>query len=200
MRKYRWFVDADKEENWLNQMGENDWVCQRVNGFGLYEFTKQPGADQVIRLDFQTISSKESYEEYVQLHKDFGWAHIGGTRKSSVHYWRKKRNGEDVLFSDAASQQAYYKRLSLYYGSFALFFFVLAISLFDNFTEYASIQDAYFTPGLWEKQGLSFVFSFLFETPFAVRRYGAPWLILFFFILFSIAYMRSEKKKKSVEA
>lgn len=200
MRKYRWFVDADKEENWLNQMGENDWVCQRVNGFGLYEFTKQPGADQVIRLDFQTISSKESYEEYVQLHKDFGWAHIGGTRKSSVHHWRKKRTGEDVLFSDTVSQQAYYKRLSLYYGSFALFFFVLTISLFDSFTEYASIQEAYFTPGLWEKQGLSFLLSFLFETPFALGRYGAPWLILFFFILFAFAYMRSEKKKKSVEA
>lgn len=198
MRKFKWFMDAAKEEKWLNSMSTNGWSCTRVNGLGMYEFKEHSAADQVVRIDFQTFSSQESYQDYLQLHQDFGWTHIGGSQRSSLQYWRKTLTGDDFLFSDSASQKAYYKRLSFYYGSFALFFFVLTISMLDNFNQFTSIQAAYFTPGLWEKQGLSFVFSFLFETPFALMRFGSPWLLLFFGMAFAIAYLRFDQKKKSM--
>lgn len=34
----------------------------------------------------------------------------------------------------------------------------------------ANPKELYFTPGLWDKQGVSFLWSFLFETPLALMR------------------------------
>ena len=41
----------------------------------------------------------------------------------------------------------------------------------------ANLKELYFTPGLWDKQGVSFLRSFLFETPFALMR-GLAWLFI----------------------
>ncbi|MEX0134639.1 hypothetical protein MRBLBA71_001147 [Bacillus nitratireducens] len=53
------------------------------------------------------------------------------------------------------------------------------------------------TPGLWDKQGVSFLWSFLFETPFALRR-GLPLRHVCF--LFSpikqIGYMKREDDRR----
>jgi len=38
-------------------------------------------------------------------------------------------------------------------------------------------KELYFTPGLWEKSGMSFWFSFLFETPLALMR-GTIWAFI----------------------
>ena len=34
----------------------------------------------------------------------------------------------------------------------------------------ANPKELYFTPGLWDKQGVSFLWAFLFETPLALMR------------------------------
>lgn len=199
MKKFRLFLDARKEEKWLNEMIQKGWLCQKINAIGIYHFTKTPDTEQSIRLDFQSFPSADHYQDYLILHEDFGWKHIAGTRNSSLHYWLRPNTGNDELFSDNESEKAYYKRLSAYYGSIAFFCLFLTFILYDNLFQYTSIKSAYFTPGLWDMQGSRFLFSFLFETPFAFFRITSPWFLLLVGIAFTITYLRFNKRIKQVE-
>lgn len=41
MKKFRMFMDIQKEENWLNEMAQQGWLCKRVSSLGIYHFEKQ---------------------------------------------------------------------------------------------------------------------------------------------------------------
>lgn len=196
MKKFRMFMDIQKEEDWLNVMAKKGWLCNRVSSSGFYHFEKTEATDQIIRIDYQTFKTKEAKERYVELYEDYGWQHLGG-RES--HYWLKPADGMDELFSDDASQKAYLRRLLEYYGILCLTFFVLTIALFNNLSQYRSLKDAYFTPGLWDKEGGQFLFAFLFETPFAVLRFGTPWFFLICLTALSIMYLKYQMRIKKIE-
>lgn len=185
MKKFRMFMDIQKEEDWLNEMARKGWLCKRVSSLGIYHFEKAEAGDQIIRIDYQTFKSKEAKSRYIELYEDYGWKHLGGRE---THYWLKPADGMDELFSDDASQKAYLRRLLEYYGTLALFFFIMTMVMFDNFSQYKNPKDAYFTPGLWEKEGGQFLFAFLFETPFALFRFGAPWFFLICLAILFIMY------------
>lgn len=194
MKKFRMFIDARKEEKWLNKMIQMGWVCKKVNAFGIYHFEKSATRDQVIRLDFQSFKSAEMYNQYTQLHEDYGWQHIGGTRWSSLQYWFKPTDGLDELFSDKESKKAYLQRLLGYYGAFTFFFVIMTMGLFNNTLQYTNPKSAYFTPGLWDKEGMDFLTAFLFETPFALLRFSSPWFIFICGIAFAITYLKYKKE------
>jgi ABC-type uncharacterized transport system fused permease/ATPase subunit len=194
MKKFRAFIDVRKEEEWLNKMLHKGWLCKKVTPFGIYHFEKTKKRDQVIRLDFQSFKSADKYQQYTLLHKDYGWQSIGGSRWSSAHYWLKSTDGLDELFSDNTSEQAYLQRLMKYYGSFTLLFVLFTMNLWNNSFEYTNLKSAYFTPGLWDKDGTEFIFAFLFETPFALLRLGSPWFIIFCGTAFAITYLKYKKE------
>ncbi|MFJ7736543.1 DUF2812 domain-containing protein [Lysinibacillus sp. NPDC097287] len=196
MRKFRMFIDVQKEEKWLNEMIQKGWICQKVNTLGIYYFEKTKSPEQVIRIDFQSFKSTEMYQQYTQLHVDYGWQHIGGSRLSSSQYWCKSTDGLDELFSDNVSEKSYLQRLINYYGAFTFFFIILTICLFDNTLQYTSLKSAYFTPGLWDKEGIDFFIDFLFETPFALLRFSTPWFIIICGIVFMKTYMKHMKEFK----
>lgn len=56
-----------------------------------------------------------------------------------------------------------------------------------DFKAFINPKELYLTPGLWDKTGISFWFSFLFETPFALMR-GFAWsfmpLTIILYLLF----------------
>ncbi len=60
----------------------------------------------------------------------------------------------------------------------------------------------YYTPGLWEKEGISFWSSFLFETPFAFIR-GFGWWIIFLtfalYIFYSVNAAWQYRKSKEIQ-
>ena len=196
MKKFRMFMDIQKEEDWLNDMARKGWLCKRVNSMGIYHFEKVQAADQIIRLDYQTFKSKEAKNRYIELYEEYGWTHLGGRE---THYWLKPADGMDELFSDDASQKAYLRRLLEYYGTLALFFFIMTMVLFDDFSQYKNPKDAYFTPGLWEKEGGEFLFAFLFETPFAVLRFGTPWFFLICLAVLLIMYGKYLTRIKKID-
>ena len=187
MKKFRMFMDIQKEEDWLNAMAKKGWLCKRVSSLGIYYFEKAEATDQIIRIDFQTFKSKEAKNRYIELYEEYGWKHLGGRE---THYWLKPADGMDELFSDDASQKAYLRRLLEYYGTLALFFFIMTIVMFENLSQYKNPKDAYFTPGLWEKEGGQFLFAFLFETPFAVGRFGTPWFFLICLAALLVMYVK----------
>ncbi|WP_025026116.1 DUF2812 domain-containing protein [Caldalkalibacillus mannanilyticus] len=194
MKKIKLFVDAHKQEKWLNEMLQQGWVCKKVHTLlGIYYFKKADTLDQVIRLDFQTFKSEEMYQQYIQLHEDFGWEHIGGSRWSSLQYWLKPINGLDELYSDNASEKSHLQRLTKSYGESTLLFLILTMIFFKNASQFSSLKSAYFTPGLWDREGTDFLLAFLFETPFALLRFGSPWLVLITGIAFMTTYVKYKK-------
>lgn len=196
MKKFRMFMDIQKEEKWLNEMARKGWLCKRVSSSGFYHFEKAEARDQIIRIDYQTFKSKAAKERYIELYEEYGWKHLGGRE---THYWLKPADGIDELFSDDASQKAYLRRLLEYYGMFMVFFFVMTMVMFESLSQYRNPKDAYLTPGLWEKEGGQFLFAFLFETPFALFRFGTPWFFLIFLAFWIIVYAKYQTRIKKID-
>lgn len=195
MKKFKLFVDVNKEEIWLNEMAKKGYECTHIGATG-YSFRKNPTEIYTIRIDSQTFSSKEKYASYIQLYEDFGFEHIAGSRWSALQYWKKKAKEDDDLFSDFDSKQAYYRRMLDYYAGVAICFSVIAFTLFKGSGSLSpfSLKGAYLTPGLWEKTGIDFVTSFLFETPFAIFRLGSPWLIIGSICAYTFSYYKYKQR------
>lgn len=194
MKKFKLFIDQQKEEKWLNELIQKGLVCKKISSFGVYYFEKTKLHKQAIRLDFQSFKSEEMYQQYILLHEDFGWKHIGGSRWSSLQYWLKPTDGLDELYSDNASEKFLLERLVKYYGACTFFFIILTMGLFNNTLQYTNLKSAYFTPGLWDKEGTAFLFALLFETPFALLRFSSPWFIIICSIVFTMTYLKYKKK------
>lgn len=196
MKKLKVFSNAQKEEQWLNKMLEKGWKLKRINAFQIYSFEKTSNTEQILRLDCQSFSSEQKFIQYKALYEEFGWVHVGGSQYSTLQYWLNPNNKDDILFSDQPSEKFYLKRLSKTYGSCALFFLFLTFCIFKNSAQFFHIKDAYYTPGLWNKDGLDFWGAFLFETPIAIFRFGSPWFMLTFGLIFLYTYF---KHKRDIE-
>src|SRR5690606_8032920 len=116
MKKLKLFSNAQKEEQWLNNMLQKDWQLKRVNGLNIYTFEKASNKEQILRLDCQTFDSEQKYQQYKALYEEFGWVHVGGSRSSTLQYWLNPNNIDDSLFSDQSSEKHYFQRLSKIYG------------------------------------------------------------------------------------
>lgn len=194
MKKLRIFTNVQKEEQWLNEMLQKGLQFKHVNGINVYSFEKTSNKQQILRIDCQSFASKEKFKQYKALYEEFGWVHVGGSRSSMLQYWLNPSGKEDELFSDQSSEKNYFQRLSKFYGICAFFFLFLTISLFKNATQYTNIKSAYFTPGLWNKDGFDFWQAFLFETPFALLRFSSPWLMILFGMIYLNTYFKYKKE------
>jgi hypothetical protein len=180
VKKYRFYLDLENEEKWLTEMAKQGLGLSRKTVFG-YEFRQIPPQDTVIRIDYRNFNTPADFEDYRMLFKDSGWEHVAGTKSSGIQYFKKvSTKGDAEIFSDTTSKAARYRRLSSLWLSLALAYVPLLISLI-----YSGIVDPsaflnpkllYYTPGLWDMTGQSFLNAFLFETPFAIIR-GLSWFI-----------------------
>ncbi|MFC9538684.1 DUF2812 domain-containing protein [Lysinibacillus sp. NPDC056959] len=194
MIKFKLFFDIEKEEKWLNHMLSKGLVCTNVISGGFYTFKKTDDLEQVIRIDFQQDLKKAERTNYKQLYEDFGWQVLKEKSYDGSYYWFKRKDGNDELFSDHDSQIAKYKRLMKHSSNFAIFSFIWLMFFYSNDNFYFfNIKDAYFTPGLWDVKGFTFLFSFLFETPFAIMRFIPPWLFLATCSMYVVIYFRYRK-------
>ncbi|MCR2804075.1 DUF2812 domain-containing protein [Paenibacillus soyae] len=198
MRKYKFFVDLEKEERWLNEMARNGYVLERKSGMG-YRFENSPAERAVIRIDYRMFRNGADFEDYRALFEDSGWTHIAGTRRSGAQYFKKSQAQEDEdIFSDVDSKAARYKRLSEMWGSLAASFIPLCavLIMLGNIDPLALLTpaDLYYTPELWEKSGAAFWRAFLFETPFALFR-GAVFLALPLMVILSAFFSARAKRQ-----
>ena len=110
-------------------------------------------------------------------------------------YWTKSKDGNDELFSDHDSHIAKYKRLMKHASNWAILSLIFLMIFYgnDNVAPFFSIKSAYYTPGLWDKEGAAFLFAFLFETPFAIMRFLPPWLFLATCSIYITLYYRYRK-------
>ncbi len=203
MRKCRFSLDLEHEEKWLTEMAKQGLSLSRKTVFG-YEFWQIPPQDTVIRIDYRHFNRPADFEDYRMLFKDSGWEHIAGTESSGTQYFKKTdKEGETQIFSDTASKAARYRRLSSLWLSLALAHLPILISLIYSGTvdplAFLKPRLLYYTPGLWDMTGGSFLDAFLFETPFAIMR-GVSWLLLPVLVCLCIACAaRSEMQYRKIK-
>lgn len=191
MRKFKKFINLDKEEVWLRTMATEGWeLCHR--GFFGYRFRRSEEGERVYRIDYRYFKRPSDYLDYLLLFHDAGWDYVDGSRWSGYQYFAARENaaGTDI-FSDEATRAARYRNIAeRWLEVLFLYMVVLVIGIsvggFD-FEIYANPAKLYLTPGLWDMEGMQFLFSFLFETPFALLR-GA-WTFLFPIIIVSSVAM-----------
>ena len=188
MTRFKLFFRFEKEEKWLEAMAQQGWLLYRKSFF--YRFQKVEPAARTIRMDYRTFRSSKDFADYCAMFEDSGWQHIAGTKSSGEQYFVKigAHSTEDI-FSDSLSRAGRYKRLAEMWGALPIAYIPILIALGRPDISYLlSPKQWYLTPGLWELEGISFWWSFLFETPFALLR-GLGWLIplCFLFICFGFA-------------
>lgn len=190
MWKFKFFLNFEKEEKWLNEMARKGYQLENAT-FG-YTFRKSEPEDTIIKIDYRKFRNKKDFIDYCTLFEDSGWKHISGTYYSGTQYFKKQRkDSNDDIFSDQYSKAGKYQRLSK--GliqlsiSYLPLFIVLVMSGAIQLKAFLDPKQLYFTPGLWDKNGFSFWFSFLFETPFALMR-GFAWLVIPVSIIFCLFY------------
>lgn len=187
MRKCKFFINFDKEEQWLNDMAKQGH--RFINKSSRYEFQPAKPENRLIKIDFRTFKKQADFEDYRALFEDSGWKHIAGTKKSGSQYFEKiDEHGNEDIFSDADSKAGRYQRLSKMWLTLAVFYIpILVVLILTNTVDPAALLNPkllYFTPGLWERTGAYFWRAFLFETPFVFFR-GFFW---FFFPVMIILY------------
>lgn len=194
MKKLKLFTNAHKEEQWLNGMLQKGWQFKHVNAINVYTFEKTSNKAQTLRLDCQAFASEQKFQQYKALYEEFGWVHVAGSRFSLLQYWLHPSNADDTLFSDQSSKSYYLKRLSQFYGTWTAFFLFLTFCIIRNSSQFTNIKAAYYTPGLWDKNGFDFWSAVLFETPFALVRFGSPWFTLILAFIFLNTYVKYKKE------
>jgi hypothetical protein len=189
LRKFKYFIDFEKEEAWLNQMAKQGYQLV-YKSFG-YEFCLAEPEDTTIKIDYRQFKKEEDFIDYCTLFEDSGWEHIAGNKRSGTQYFKKMHgNVEDDIFSDKLSKAGKYARLSKMFIEMACCFLpILFFTINNNLSEIGNPQKLYLTPGLWDMNGFDFWRAFLFETPFALLRgfTGAFWIVFvlsyFFFAI-----------------
>lgn len=184
MKKFRIFLRLDKEEKWLEHMASQGWLL--VSKSWCYDFQKVDPENQTIRIDYRIFKSQKDFSDYCMLFEDSGWHHIAGNRNSGTQYFRKiSASGTEDIFSDTLSRAGRYKRISdMWLSAVIPLVPLLTVLINEESLNYLfTPREWYFTPGLWELEGPSFWYAFLFETPLAVGR-GAGWCLLVIAIIF----------------
>ncbi|MBS4214359.1 DUF2812 domain-containing protein [Neobacillus rhizophilus] len=200
MRKFKFFLNFEKEANWLNQMAEEgfEFVGKSMG----YHFRPAKPEKTDIKIDYRTFKNKEDFIDYCTLFEDCGWKHIAGTKSSGTQYFKKVRaDADEDIFSDADSKAGRYKRLSQMYMALSMCYLPIFAALITTGAIDAagllSPKRLYYTPGLWNMAGADFWGAFLFETPFALFR-AATWalfpVIIILFLFFSYKTEQHYKK------
>ena len=206
MKKYRFFINFQKEEKWLADMAIKGWQLKKQNI--CYTFESAPPEQSNIRIDYRHFKNQSDFLEYRTLFEDGGWQHITGSKYSGNQYFKSigKSQNEDI-FSDDLSRAGRYKRMS---NAMLIGFLILLPLVFVAISNgtlglyvFLNPRSLFLTPGLWERSGIEFWRAFLFETPFALMR-GLSWsfslLIILLYAFFTVKSWLIYKKALNNEA
>lgn len=194
MNKYRLFIDPEKEEMWINKIQQGGYRLVSNTLDFIYTF-EETDEKYITRTDYQNHMSKEKYDEYLNIHEEFGWEHIrGGRFGMTQQIWSKIEDGNDTLFSDRDSKINFYKRQMNFTGSLAFLFLIYSF-IFEPVTG----NNLFLTSGLWDMQGTEFWRAFLFELPFAIMRFLPAILFPIAAVLFFVSYYKLDQAKKALE-
>lgn len=199
-KQFRFFVNFEKEEAWLNQMSHNGWHLRSVSLFNVYSFEKGEPQNRNYRVDCRTFNKKKDLEDYISLFTDCGWVSIDAKMyQYNYYFYTQDPLCSQDIFSDKASKAQRYLRFSqafLFSGAVVMLPY---IGLYGS-SVFKAYDIGYQTPNLWTMPKEKFISHFLFETPFVVFRaliYGLPIFMFlactYFVIRFYVQYKKDIK-------
>lgn len=128
--KYFWIWDFEKEEQWINEMGEKGLHLVKVD-FCRYTFEEgEPGIYEYLMELMEDSPDSCRGKEYAEIYEEAGLKQVGTFDKWV--YWRKEK-GEDgfILFSDLDSRIVHLARIvKVTYSAVALVIFAGILNLF----------------------------------------------------------------------
>ncbi|MGY3749850.1 DUF2812 domain-containing protein [Vagococcus acidifermentans] len=152
-------------------------------------------------MDYRVFDTGVAFEDYLLFMQDAGWTHIWGSRQSGMQYFLGDANITNELFSDIQSQVDRLKRIkSQMKISFItlLPIYVVFFQTIQNYRVVYHLDSLFLTPGLWEKQGSSFWFRFLFDLPFAAGRLISTFIFPIYLIIYGIVFFKPFQETKQI--
>lgn len=178
MKQFKIFIDFAKEEQYLNLQAQKGYRFFKSSCLGFYHFINEALKDTNYRIDYRVFKNTYDFNNYVTMFEDSGWRHVYGTKYSGRQYFLPMReNASEDIFSDVTSKAQRYisfqRQCIVSLALLVVYLTSIYITTKPNFN-----SPIFLTPGLWEKQGPSFWFAFLFELPFALMRVLPVFLFL----------------------
>lgn len=195
------FVDIEKEEAFIEKYREKGYRIESLNN-NLFKYVFRKTENTFIpkvKIDYRPINGKEEYENYLSMFEDSGWKHIHGTYWGGVHYFEQmNENTADEIFSDRSSLASMYRRLLVYSVLSLLPSITMLCACLINYDLGLLFhpKNMYFTPGLWDMNGMQFWRAFLFETPFVFLRNGFLLILPVMIIIFGFCCIKSIVKAR----
>jgi hypothetical protein len=175
-------------------MAKNGHVFKSCSVFGIYTFADEKPQCLSYKIDYKLFTQKSDYISYLALFEDAGWQHVWGTKNSGNHYFLPKNGQLDTeIFSDSESANRRYKTFFQICTTNLSLWAVYCTTLM-SINDFSFSNFGFLTPGLWDKVGVEFWKSFLFELPFVVGRVGLWVILLAMGILYGYWAMKAKKE------
>ncbi|MFF3100149.1 DUF2812 domain-containing protein [Viridibacillus arvi] len=201
VRKYRWFIDFEREERWLNDNLQKGYTLIAKNMFGVYHFVEMQNSMKIIRLDFQRIKSAHDFESYKSQFEKVGWKHIDGKKGNSFHYWIKVKDGNEKISSDKESFNNIFVKLSSYYATLMLILFFSIMFVNQTIDPNPFILNplkAINYTNLLSMNGFEFVFFSAWSIGIMIFRVVPIWLLFFIAFKWLIHFLKYKKIEKTL--
>ncbi|WP_144510819.1 DUF2812 domain-containing protein [Bacillus sp. FJAT-22090] len=125
--KYRFYVDYEKEEQWVNEMAQQGWFLETFKFFR-FAFVKGEPGTYVYRNEMLKGLSKNDETNYVEFLKESGIELV--SKFGGWAYFRKEASdGPFEIYTDTASKISYYNRILNLFS--LLFLFNLIMGIFN---------------------------------------------------------------------
>ena len=133
------FLDFDKEEQWLNEQGQNGLMLLNYYN-GTYEFEDVNPTKYLYKIE---IPKKQNRSDYYEFLEELGIT-VVANYAGRVYLRKNENDGAFDLYTDLDNQIEQYKRRNIVFNSVALSQLGAGILLFINMILYTSRRDAPF--------------------------------------------------------
>jgi hypothetical protein len=115
MREFKWFVDLNKEAQYLKHMAEKGYRLKAYDIFGFYHFVATRPTSSDYRIDYRLFFCRVDYENYLAMFEDAGWEHVAGSGLTGEQIFLSKEGMSQTedIYSDKKSKAGRYKRALL---------------------------------------------------------------------------------------
>lgn len=144
--KYRFMLDYEKEERWINEMSARGWHLKKFC-LGRFVFEREEQVEYIYRNEYIIDLKKVEKEEYKSLLKDSG-AEIVHESFGWIYVRKLASEGPFEIFSDSASKITYYNKVQnimMTLFGINIFMFFLNVILFSQHDPFNGLN---FTVGI----------------------------------------------------
>ena len=114
MIKFRWYVDSQKEQDWINEMSKKGWALKSFF-LGFYKFEKCEPGEYIYQIDLLPDgANKKEYYEFMEetgveiVDRWFYWVYLS----------KKASEGPFELYSDKESLKEHYESIVKFFRPF----------------------------------------------------------------------------------